>query len=171
MNSHGVELIDGNHGLVAAVAFLFYLDILEGEVDRWYHMSEIITMLLSLSMTKRKVMTLAKARENRKQFFFGKKKKVSVWEDHQNWGWVKIANFEANSSGFQARQQSMLLIIHTKFELTICASWKKPKVSFQLDFHIPELTDYHICGKVQKQTHTCCPQCGSCWVFQRKRNP
>lgn len=75
MNSHGVELIDGNHGLVAAVAFLFYLDILEGEVDRWYHMSEIITMLLSLSMTKRKVMTLAKARENRKQFFFGKKKK------------------------------------------------------------------------------------------------
>lgn len=75
MDSHGVVLIDGNDGLVAAVAFLFYLDILEGEVDRWYHMSEIITMLLSLSMTKRKVMTLAKARENRKRFFFWKKKK------------------------------------------------------------------------------------------------
>lgn len=33
-------------------------------------MSEIITRLLSLSMKKRKVMTLAKARENRKQYFF-----------------------------------------------------------------------------------------------------
>lgn len=65
-------------------------------------------MLLSLSMTKRKVMTLARARDNIKQYFLEKKKikKVSVWEDHQNWSWVKIVNFEANSSGFQATQQS-----------------------------------------------------------------
>lgn len=109
-------------------------------------MSEIITRLLSLSMKKRKVMTLAKARENRKQyfFFFLEKKKVSVWKDHQIWGWVKIAHFEANSSGFQARQQPMSLIIHKKFQLTICAHWKKPKVSFQLDFHILELTDIYL---------------------------
>jgi len=38
-------------------------------------MSEIITMLSSLSMTKRKVMTLARARENIKQYFLEKKKK------------------------------------------------------------------------------------------------
>lgn len=37
-------------------------------------MSEIITMLLSLSMTKRKVMTLARARDNIKQYFLEKKK-------------------------------------------------------------------------------------------------
>jgi len=41
-------------------------------------MSEIITMLSSLSMTKRKVMTLARARENIKQYFLEKKKKRSM---------------------------------------------------------------------------------------------
>lgn len=70
-------LINGNYGLVAAVVSFFYLHILEEEVDR-YHMSEIITMLSSLSMTKRQVMTLARARENIKQYFLGKKKKRSV---------------------------------------------------------------------------------------------
>jgi len=34
MESHEVALTDGNYGLVAAMAFLFYLDILEEEVDR-----------------------------------------------------------------------------------------------------------------------------------------
>lgn len=73
--SHEAVLTGEKYGLVAALIFLFYLDILEEKVERWYHMSEIITMLLSLSMTKRKVMTLARAREDWKQYLLGKKKR------------------------------------------------------------------------------------------------
>lgn len=75
-------------------------------------------------------MTLARARENIEQYFLEKKKKVSAWEHHQNWGWVKVANFEANSSGFQARQQSTLLIIHRKFQLSVCCILEEAKSLF-----------------------------------------
>lgn len=63
-----------------------------------------------------------------------KKKKVSVWQDHQNWSWVKIANFEANSSGFQASQQSTSLIIHRKFQLSICCILEEAQSVFLSGF-------------------------------------
>lgn len=71
-------------------------------------------------------------REYKQQFL--EKKKVSVWEDHQNWGWVKTANFEANSSGFQARQKATSLLIHRKFQLSIFCILKEAKSVFSAGF-------------------------------------
>lgn len=57
-------------------------------------------------------------------------RKVSVWEDHQNWQWVRIANSEANSSVFQAEQQSISPIIHGKVQLSIFCTLEEAKSVF-----------------------------------------